>query len=60
MSELQENLKNDKYAKNNMNKTLWDVYQDNLKELNNEHYLNILLKYIPYFKRSTLREIYMN
>jgi hypothetical protein len=43
-----------------MNKTLWDVYQDNLKELNNEHYLNILLKYIPYFKRSTLREIYMN
>ena len=54
MSELQNKLINDKYVK--FYKTLWEVYQDNLKE-NNVEYINFLLRYIPYYKNSTMKDL---
>jgi len=54
MSELQNKLSNDKYAR--FYKTLWEVYEDNLKE-NNTEYINFLLRYIPYYKNSTMKDL---
>jgi len=55
MKDLQYRLGHDKYAINN--KTLWDVYQDNLKENNNIEYILFLEKYIPFYKNNTMKEL---
>jgi hypothetical protein len=55
MSELQNKLMNDKYAK--YNKSLWNIYIDNLNENNNKDYLIFLLKYIPYYGNSTMKDL---
>ncbi len=52
--ELQNKLSKDRFIK--YNKTLWGVYQDNLKE-NNIEYLLFLKKYIPYYRNSTMKEL---
>jgi len=55
MGKLQLMLSNDKFAKNN--KSLLQVYNDNIKEDSNMDYINFLKRYLPYYKNSTMRDL---
>ena len=55
MGKLQLMLSTDKFAK--INKSLLQVYNDNLKENCNMDYINFLKMYLPYYKNSTMRDL---
>jgi len=55
MRELQNKLSIDKFVK--YNKTLWVIYQDNLKENIDTEYIAFLYRYIPYYRNATMKEL---